>query len=204
MLGTEAAAVAAGGPVSGVVFRDGSRLPCDLFLISAGIRSNVEIAQEAGLEVGRGIVVDDELMTSAPEILAAGDAAEHRGTVSGLWPAAVDQGRIAGINAIGGHERYEGSLPVTMLKVTGVDMMSAGRFVPEPGDLVVGDEDRVEGRYRKLVVSDNRIVGAILLGYPVEARAVTEAMNASQDIRLLLPRLKAGDWSAFSASIAAA
>ncbi|MBA2360365.1 MAG: FAD-dependent oxidoreductase, partial [Actinobacteria bacterium] len=100
---------------------------CDLFLVSAGIRSNVEIAQEAGLEVGRGIVVDDELRTSAPAILAAGDAAEHRGTVSGFWPAAVDQGRIAGINAVGGHERYEGSLPVTMLKVTGVDLMSAGR-----------------------------------------------------------------------------
>jgi nitrite reductase (NADH) large subunit len=199
----ETAQINANGRVTGVTLADGSTLSCDLFLVSAGIRSNVQIGVEAGLAANQGIVVDDELRTADPQILAAGDAAEHRGRVSGLWPAAVEQGRIAGINAVGGQARYEGSVPVTMLKVTGVDVLSAGRFEPEPGDTVIVDEDQIEGRYRKLVLKDGKIAGAIMLGYPVEARGVTDAMGAGLDVAPFVPKLEAGDWSVFETAVSA-
>jgi nitrite reductase (NADH) large subunit len=198
VLGVQAAVEAADGHVTGVRLSDGTRIDAELFLVSAGIKPNVEIAREAGLEVGRGVVVDDRMRTSDPDIFAAGDLAERDGLVSGLWPAAVDQAQVAAANAVGGDEIYAGTVPVTMLKVTGVELTSVGRFEPVgPEEEVIALEDVAESRYRKLVVSDGRVVGAILLGYAVEAPAVVRAVKEGTDVTPSLDQLRAGDWSLF-------
>jgi nitrite reductase (NADH) large subunit len=139
------------------------------------------------------------MRTNDPAIFAAGDAAEHDGAVLGLWPAAVEQAKVAAVNATGGRERYDRFVPATQLKVTGVDLMSVGRFEPEAGEQVVVLEEPAEGRYRKLVVgADGSIVGAVLLGYPVEAAGVVEAAKSNRRIDDVLDDRRAGDWSTFA------
>ena len=196
VLHAEAASVQGSHRVSQVLLKDGRRLPCDLLLVCAGIAPNVALAREAGLAVNRGVVVDDHMRTSAPEILAAGDLAEHRGQIYGLWPAAVEQAEIAAINTVGGDKAYEGTVPVTILKGIGIDLMSIGRLEPGSQDeIVIALEDMQEHRYRKLVISQGKIVGALLLGYPLEASAVTDAIKQQTDVRPCLDALRAGDWN---------
>lgn len=184
------------GQVAEVLLKDGRKLPCDLFLVCAGVRPNLELAHQAALQVNRGIVVDEGMRTSAPEIFAAGDVAEYQGQMYGLWPVAVDQAQIAAINAIGGKEVYKESVPVTILKVVGVELTSIGKFEPaSPGDVVIALEDAEAQRYRKLVITDGKIVGAILLGHPLDAPAVTAAIKQELDVTPYLTSLEAGDWS---------
>lgn len=187
------------GHVSGVTLADGSTVDGELFLIAAGIAPNIGIARAAGLDVGRGVIVDDRMRTSDPRIFAAGDIAESGAIVAGLWPTAVEQAQVAAANATGGDEIYTGVLPVTMLKVTGVELTSVGRFEPDgPDEEVIALEDTAESRYRKLVLSpDGRIVGAILLGYAVEAPGIVKAVKDGTDLTRWLPQLRAGDWSVF-------
>ena len=138
------------------------------------------------------------MRTSDPAIFAAGDVAEHDGRVWGLWPTAVDQAKVAAANAVGASERYAGTVPVTMLKVSGVDLTSVVRYDPESDDeIVIADENEAESRYRKLVLSDGKIVGAILLGYSAEAAGITSAIKDERDMTPFVDRLRAGDWSVF-------
>jgi nitrite reductase (NADH) large subunit len=184
--------------VTGVRLARGTTIEGELFLVSAGIVPNVDIAREAGLEVGRGVLVDEHMRTSDPRIFAAGDVAEAGGAITGLWPTAVEQAQIAAANAVGAEEMYTGTLPVTMLKVTGVDLTSVGRFEPKgPDDDVIALEDTAESRYRKLVVNDGKVVGAILLGYALEAPGIVRAVKEGRDVTRWLEELRAGDWSAF-------
>jgi NADPH-dependent 2,4-dienoyl-CoA reductase/sulfur reductase-like enzyme/ferredoxin len=185
----------AGELVREAVLRDGRALPCDVFLVCAGIQPNVALAQEAGLNVNRGIVVDDHLRTSAPSIFAVGDAAEFRGEVYGLWPACVEQGAIAAANAVGGDREYAGTIPTTILKVVGADLASMGRIAATAEDRVVVFEDVEARRYAKLVVAGGKIAGAILLGFPKEAALVAEALKSGRDVSRDLAALRTGDWS---------
>jgi nitrite reductase (NADH) large subunit len=177
---------AAGGTdhLEEVAFADGSTLPADVLLVATGIRSNVQLARDARLEVEHAIVVDDRMRTSAPDVFAAGDVAEFEGRVHGLWPTAVEQGRIAGTNAVDGDERYRDTVvPATILKIRGVDLTSVGRF--ESGgesDTVLAEEDVINGRYRKLVISDGKLVGAVLIGYPDEAQTIVEAVKEQWEV----------------------
>ena len=195
----EVARVHADDRVRRVELADGTELACDLLLVSAGIVPNDELPREAGLDVGRGVVVDDAMRTSDPHVFAAGDVAEHRGVVSGLWPTAVEQGRVAALSALGLTAVYEAVPPATLLKVTGVDLTSVGRFEEEEGDEVVVSEDAAEARYRKLVVRDGRAVGGILLGYPLEAAGLTAIVQERRDVSELLPLLRAGEWRSLAA-----
>ncbi|HWM07836.1 MAG TPA: hypothetical protein VNO82_00775, partial [Solirubrobacteraceae bacterium] len=134
---------------------------------------------------------DDRLRTSDERIFAAGDLAEWRGTIHGLWPVAVDQAEVAAENAVGGSRDYAGTIPVTMLKVVGVELLSVGR-IEGPDELVEADADAL--RYRRLVLDeDGRVVGGILLGHPELAPAVTAAVRQG---RLLTAR----DWSSLAAA----
>jgi NAD(P)H-nitrite reductase large subunit len=145
--------------------------------------------------VRQGVVVDDHMRTSDPHIFAAGDCAEHRGVTYGLWPTAVEQGEVAADNATGGDKSYTGYVPVTVLKVVGIELTSIGRIEPEPEDETIVLEEPDEDRYRKLVMDGDRVVGAILLGYSQEASLVTTAVKQRVDVSSLLPSLRAGDWS---------
>ena len=143
--------------------------------------------------VARCVLVDERMRTSDPHILAAGDVAEHAGRVHGLWPVAVEQAEVAADNAVGGAKAYVGSIPFTMLKVVGVELTSVGRFEEEPGDDVVALEEP-GGKYRKLVIEDGRIVGAILLGYSAEVAAVRTAINRGFHVAGVMDSLRAGRW----------
>jgi nitrite reductase (NADH) large subunit len=191
---------ASAGRLQEVVLADGSTLPADVFLLAAGITPLVELARESGLEVGKGVVVDNALRCSDPAIFAVGDVAEHQGRIYGLWPAAVEQGEIAAENALGGARLYAGTVPVTMLKVVGVDLLSIGRFQEQEGDTVIVFEDSEQHSYRKLVIAADRIVGAILIARQQDAPHVTNAVKDERDVSGLMQELQRGDWDALGAA----
>ena len=193
---SEIAQIKGTGRVRHAILKDGQDLPCDLFLVCAGVKPNVELAQVANLEIKQGVIVDDHMRTSDPNIYAAGDIAEYGGTIYGLWPIAVEQAEVAATNAIGGEKTYVGSVPTTMLKVAGVDLMSIGQFdAKSPDDEVIALENAVEHRYRKLVINGGKIVGAILLGYPTETPLVNAAIKEQRDISAHLNALRDGKWT---------
>jgi NADPH-dependent 2,4-dienoyl-CoA reductase/sulfur reductase-like enzyme/ferredoxin len=189
----ETAALSANGRVNGALLADGRTLPADVFLVAAGIAPNTRLAKDAGLAVNRGVLVDERMRTQDHRILAAGDVAEHAGRVHGLWPVAVEQAEVAADNAVGGDSTYHGSIPFTMLKVVGIELTSIGRFEEQPGDEVVTIEE-AGGRYRKLVIEDGRIAGAILLGYSTEVAGVRTAINRGYRVTGVLDALRAGRW----------
>jgi NADPH-dependent 2,4-dienoyl-CoA reductase/sulfur reductase-like enzyme/ferredoxin len=158
---------------------NGLELPCDLLLACAGIVPTLDLARDAGLAVARGVVVDERMHTSADGVYAAGDVAEHAGQVWGLWPIAAEQGRIAAVNAMGGDEPFVPVAPMTMLKVSGVDLTSVGVIEGAPGDEEIVEEDPLEGRYKKLVRRDGLLIGAILLNHGPEAAEVANAVHVA-------------------------
>lgn len=177
-----------------VVLEGGERLPADLVLVSAGVRPELTLAKALGLEVDKGVKVDDHLQTSLPDIYAAGDLVEHRGRVYGIWPAAMEQGRVAGANMAGQSLTYEGTLPSNVLKVAGIDLMSAGDIDAEGQLEAVVFQDEAKGIYRKVVITDNVIVGAILFGDIRGSREIQAAMKARKDIRALKAELARPDF----------
>ena len=122
---------------------DGRRLEAHILLVAAGIRPNVDLARDAGLAIKRGVLVDDRMRTDDPDILAAGDVAEHGGQLPGLWPTAVAMAEVAADTVAGGEKTYAGIVPVTILKVVGIELTSIGTFEPTSPD---DDRDRARGR----------------------------------------------------------
>jgi nitrite reductase (NADH) large subunit len=177
-----------------VVLKDGERLPADMVLISAGVRPEVSLARALGARVDKGVVVDDYLRTSLPEVYAAGDVAEHQGRLYGIWPAAQEQGRIAGVNMAGGQEAYTGTVPANTLKVVGIDLLSAGEIDAEGKQEAVVSGDPTKGTYRKLVLKDNRLVGVILLGDLTGSAEIQAAIRAGRDVSDLKAELARPDF----------
>jgi nitrite reductase (NADH) large subunit len=158
-----------GGVVRGVRFGDGTHIDADMVVVSCGIRPNVEVAKEAGLAVERAVVVDDQLRTNDDAAFAVGECAQHRGKVYGLVDPVYEQARVLADVLTGTRPQaaYQGSRLATTLKVMGVDLLSMGEVGAAGGDCeVVSHLDPSQGVYRKLVLRDNRLVGAILLGAP--------------------------------------
>ena len=150
---------------TGLRLKDGRELPADLVVFAIGVRPNVTLAKSAGLTVGRGIIVDDGLTTSDPAILAIGECVEHRGAVYGLVAPLWEQAAVtAAVLAGDDDSRYGGSWVSTSLKVTGVELFSAGDIQAAPDVEEIVFEDREAGIYRKLVVRNGRLAGAVLLG----------------------------------------
>jgi nitrite reductase (NADH) large subunit len=197
----EAAGLAGDDRVTGVTLADGRELRCDVYVAAVGIRPNVDLASAAGVTVGRGVVVDDRMETDVPGVFAVGDVAEHGGRVLGLWPIAAKQGEVAAVNALGGDERLVAEVPATILKGVDLDLFSVGRFEAEPGDEVLSDQRSDEPSYRKLVVSDGRAVGAIVLGHhPALVAAVSAAVRRGAPLGPdVLAAVRGGDWDALGA-----
>ncbi len=179
--------------VRGVRLEGGEVVNADLVLISAGIRPRTGLAAAAGLAVGRGIVVDDHLATSAPDVYAAGDGAEWRGKVYGIVPAAREQGEAAARNMLArGSVTYGGTAPSNRLKVAGVDLLCLGNTQPQGGALrELRAAEPEKGRYAKFVLGpEGELAGAILLGLPELAPPVEGLLEAGipaeDDLRRLL------------------
>ena len=181
--------------VQEVLLKDGYCLPCDIFVMAAGIRPNTDLAVASSLAVERGVVVTDRMETSQANIYAVGDVCEFDGKVPGLWAIATEQARVAAINAIGGEATYSPVVPATTLKVVGVDVTSVGRFTANSGEDEIVLEDVENLSYRKLVIAEGKIVGAILMGFAGEAQAVNTAIKQAWNVTDLLPALQAGEWN---------
>lgn len=162
---------------------DGAALSADLVLLAAGIVPDTALAAAARLAIRRGVVVDDALRTSHPAVWAAGDCAEHRGVVHGLWPVSMAMGTVAGANAAGGAERVGELVDATFLKVLGIPVFSVGRATDPPeGAEELAETDAAKGTYRKLVLHEGRVVGGILLGDPARSVAVRNAVERHLDV----------------------
>jgi len=148
----------------GIELEDGRIIHGDLLIISAGIIPKVEFAKNSGINVNKGIVVNNYMETNVEGIFAVGDCVEHQGRIYGIIPACLDQAKVAVENIMGGKVEYKGTIPLNSLKVTGVDLTSIGEINPEGEGYEVKVYKDKEGFYRKLVFKDDKLVGAILLG----------------------------------------
>jgi nitrite reductase (NADH) large subunit len=157
------------GHVEAVELADGSRIEADAVIFAAGIKPNVVLAKDAGIAVNRGIVVNDVMQTSSPDIFALGECAEHRGTCYGLVEPAYEQARVLARHLAGRPAAYQGSVVSTNLKVSGVSVFSAGDFMGGDGSESLVLSDRSRGTYKKLVIADGRLTGAVLIGDTVDA-----------------------------------
>jgi NAD(P)H-nitrite reductase large subunit len=201
LLGTTIDSLTGSRKLEGVQLSDGTSRDADLVVVCAGVTPNVGLAVEAGLEVSRGVMVDDQMRTSDERIFAAGDVAEHAGLTYGVWPAAVEQAEVAAINVLGASRRYRGSTAPTRLKLAGLDLTSIGRpHADRDGDVDVAIEHADGDRYRKLVIADGRIEGGVLLGHPEHAEAVLAACREKRDIRGHVELLREGNWDVLNES----
>ncbi|MBA4284585.1 MAG: assimilatory nitrite reductase large subunit [Xanthomonadaceae bacterium] len=180
--------------VTAVRFKDGSEVAADLVVMAVGIRPNIDLAKAAGLHVERAIVVDDTLQTATdPRIYAVGECVQHRKNVYGLVAPLWDQARVCAAHLAGlGHRRYRGSVTATRLKVTGIDLYSAGDFIggPDSEDLVLRDPGR--GVYKRLVLKGNLIIGVVMYGDVADGPWYFELMQTRRDIGSLRQRLLFG------------
>jgi len=182
--------------VTGLLFQDGSTLDCDLLVVSAGIRPNAELARQAGLEVRRGIVVGDDLASSDPAVYAVGECAEHRGQVYGLVAPLWEQTKVLADRLTGRNPDavYLGSKVSTKLKVMGVELAVMGvKDVEGPDDELVTYSEPARGVYKKLIVRDGRLAGAIVLGDGAVAPSLQQLFDRAAPLPedrsdLLFPR----------------
>jgi nitrite reductase (NADH) large subunit len=155
--------------VDGVELADGRRIDADAVIFAAGIRPNVALAKDAGIPVNRGVVVGDQLQTGAKNIFALGECAEHRGICYGLVEPAYEQARVLARHLAGGAAAYGGSVVATNLKVSGVAVFSAGDFIAADGSETIVLNDVRRGTYKKLVIANGRLTGAVLVGETQDA-----------------------------------
>jgi nitrite reductase (NADH) large subunit len=168
--------------VEGLELTDGRMIDADAVIFAAGIRPNVALARDAGVPVNRGIVVDDHLETGMPDIFALGECAEHRGTCYGLVEPAYEQARILARHLAGAAASYAGSVVATNLKVSGVSVFSAGDFVAADGSETIVLNDVRRGTYKKLVIADGRLTGAVLVGDTQDALWYLELIRGQAPI----------------------
>ncbi|MBF0316747.1 MAG: NAD(P)/FAD-dependent oxidoreductase [Nitrospirae bacterium] len=168
-----------------VMLDNGAEIATDMVIVTTGVRSNTDLAGKAGLKVNNGIIVDDNMRTSDPDVYAAGDAAEHKGIIYGTWVSSMSQGSIAGTNAAGQNTEFIGIPRSNMLKVLGYDMFSIGEINPTGDDEVIeGELD--DGNYYYFMFRGNLMAGAILLGSIKLSAVVKKAIEKKVDCSKLL------------------
>jgi len=182
LLNAETAGILGGRRCQGVALVDGQQIEADLVVVAAGITPNIDLARTAGLAINRGIVVDDYLRCSIPGIHAIGECAEHRGVCYGLVAPAYEQARALAAYLTGQEEPYCGSVPATNLKVSGVEIFSAGDFLGAPGTEQVLLSDPGIGSYKKLVIKNGRLVGGILFGDTADASWYLDLIHSGASI----------------------
>jgi nitrite reductase (NADH) large subunit len=170
------------GRVGGVRLKDGTAIPADLVVMAVGIRPNATLAKASGLAAERGIIVDDDMVTSDPAILAVGECVQHRGACYGLVAPIWEMCRALAAGLAASPRGYEGSVTSTKLKVSGVDVFSAGDFSGGAGceDIVLRDAAR--GIYKRVVVKDDRVVGAVLYGDTQDGNWYFDLLRQQQDV----------------------
>jgi len=180
--------------VTGVCFEDGSELPADLVVMAVGVRPSIELAKAPGLRCDRGILVDDTLQTFDPPIYAVGECVQHRDSTYGLVAPLWDQARVcAAYLAERGVRRYSGSRLSTQLKISGVQVFSAGDYAAGAGRESLIMRDAKRGIYKRLVLEDNKVRGAVLYGDTRDGNWYFDLINEGRDIGALRDQLLFGE-----------
>ena len=184
VLGVKTEEILGKNAVSGILLDNGKELSGNLILISAGVRSNTDLAVEGGIKVDKGVVVGQYLQTSVNDVYAAGDVAEFEGRVYGIIPAAMEQANIAAMNMLEKEKQlYKGTIPSNTLKIVGIDLTSMGLVNPEgPRYEEVKKIDKEKGVYKKIVLEQGKIVGTIILGDRKGVTAIKKLMDQEIDI----------------------
>jgi len=184
-----------GDAVDGVHLKDGRTISGDMVIISAGTRSNLALAKDAGLKTNKGVIVDSSLRTSDPDVFALGDVTEFNGQVWAMIPPALDQARVAAKKILGQEGAdYKGTIPSNTLKVVGLDLTSVGMVrsqhePPEPGFEEIRAVTPDGKIYKKFVIKDGKMIGAILLGTKKEALKVTKIIKDGEPVDKFKPKL---------------
>jgi NAD(P)H-nitrite reductase large subunit len=204
LTGAEPAHVTGTSWVSGAALKDGRILPCDVFLAATGIRPNVDLALDAGVPSARGVLVDNRMQTQIPNVSAAGDVAEHAGRVLGLWPTAAEQARVAAVNALGGTAVVSPQMPAMILKDVGLDLFSIGRIDANPNDQVIVVDRPAVPSYRRLLLIQDRVIGAVILGqHPQDVASAQKAVRDGITLSATAQRaLRSGDWGVLGDAVA--
>ncbi|OUS74361.1 nitrite reductase large subunit [Paenibacillus sp. MY03] len=182
LLNKQSERITGGDRVSGLKFKDGMEAEADLIVMAVGIVPNAELAKRSGISVGRGILVDDYMGTNVPNIYAVGECAEHRGISYGLVAPLYEQGavlakRLAGVDSDG----YHGTVLSAKLKVSGVNVFSAGIFLDEPGTKALRVQDDLDGIYKKVVFKDGKIIGTVLFGDTTDSSRIFSYIRSGED-----------------------
>jgi nitrite reductase (NADH) large subunit len=182
LTGADTAEIVGTDKVEGVKLKDGTLIPASLVVMAVGIRPSVALARDAGLAIGRGIQVDDHMVTSDPAVLAVGECVEHDGQVYGLVAPLWDMCRSLADGLVEQPTGYRGSVTSTKLKVSGIDVFSAGDFSGGDGceDIVLRDASR--GVYKRVIVKDDRIVGAVLYGDTADGSWYFDLLKKQEDV----------------------
>lgn len=191
LLGLSTTKVLGNGHVTGVEFKGGGNILADLVVIAAGIRPNVTLGEKAGLEIKRGIVVNDYMETSNPDIFAVGECVQHRGVCYGLVAPLLEQGKVLAATITGNKgPTYEGTVLGTKLKIMGVDVFSAGEINDKvDGSEVIRYEDPSLGIYKKLTLKNNRLSGVILVGDTGDSHSYMEWLRSETDLKAMRRQL---------------
>jgi nitrite reductase (NADH) large subunit len=186
-LGATTHAIDGKDSVRTVSLEGGEALQAGMVIVSAGVRPEISLAKAMGVACDKGVKVNEYMRTNLPNIYAAGDVAEFKGVSYGIWPAAMEQGKIAGINMAGGENAYNGTTMANTLKVVGIDLASAGE-IDADGKL----ESKVSATtttYKKIVFDDNHIIGCIMLGDTSGFNKITPAITEKKDVSAIKDRI---------------
>ena len=179
--------------VTGVRFADGEEVPADLVVMAVGIRPNIELARKAGLHCERGIVVSDTMQTYDGRIYAVGECVQHRRQTYGLVAPLFDQAKVCANHlAMKGFATYDGSVASTKLKVTGIDLFSAGDFAPGADKEEIVMQDAARGVYKRIILRDKKIIGAVLYGDTIDGPWYFQHLRDGTDVSQMRERLVFG------------
>ncbi len=180
------------GHVRALALEDGRELPCDLLVMAVGIRPNTGLAIGAGIEVARGIVVDDQMRTNLPDVYGLGECVEHGGALFGLVAPLYDQAEVLATHLTGGQAAFAPKEVSTKLKVTGCDLFSAGDFAAGEGREEITLRDPRGGNYKRLVLEQNRLVGAVMYGDTNDSNWFFNLIQSGADVGAMREQLLFG------------
>ena len=166
--------------VAGITLENGEFLAADMVVVSAGVNPKLDLAMQLALDCNMGIKIDTQMRTSHPAIYAAGDNVEFEGRTYGIWPAAMEQGKVAGTNISGGNATYGGTILSNVLKVADIDLASTGEIDAE--NRYQSKIVATETTYKKVVINDNKVIGCIMLGDRKNFNRINKAISTGEDI----------------------